>query len=61
MMMTLLLELAENTYITYNHATDNNQMFSAIINEEKQVISVDSRSKVKDYKIVDIVLFLFER
>ena len=61
MMMTLLLELAENTYITYNHGTDNNQIFSAIINEEKQVISVDSRSKVKDYKIVDIVLFLFER
>ena len=36
-------------------------MFSSVIYEKNQIISVDSRSEVKDYKIVDIGSFLFEK
>jgi hypothetical protein len=35
-------------------------MFCLVINEKMEIMSIDSGSKIKDYKIVDIVSFLFE-
>ena len=58
--MILQIKLAENSYNTHNHAINSNLMFCLVINEKNQIISVDSRSKIKDYKIADTVLFLVE-
>ena len=35
-------------------------MFCLVINENVHVTSADRRSNIKDYKIVDMVSFLFE-
>ena len=47
-------------YNAYNHETDGNLMFCLGIDEKIQIIPADSESKIRDCKIADRALLLFE-